>query len=1246
MGTFRPRFVPIILLALLIAAPHETAGARRPRKSKSVRRGRRSTRREIAHAQSFLSRWAPQPREWDIWFDPKGDRHYFDGAWKLKKFEGTKTNPPNDPGLKAGCFKSDFDDGDWDEALVPYDWNDKPPPPYGTYYLRGRRKHFKGVGWYRTTFTLSKPVKNRRVILHFDAAEERAAVYVNGKKVGEHKDVFPHPAKMFHSDTFNPFEIDITDAVEAKEPNTLAVRIYDSSSSSAGYEGEVDRGGIWLPCYIDLRPAVYARHILITPNVKSGEIRVMLILQNSGDSSTTFPLAGEIESFESWRYKPPVQIKKQKVELGEIRAPAGLSTHEFKIKLDEPVPWTPDKPMLYRLRLVVAGGKLRRSEIGRERFGLREVSLDESRFLLNGKPVLLRGTQTRCPHMYNSLMASNQAGLIDDWINALKELNFNFVMAEGGHWPRAYFDAFDEQGILVCVVRDDVIPMAPTLPATYQVYFGEILRSYYNHPSIIANVAAYRVNPNDGNFVRFQNALYDFYKSVDPTRPVATAYSMAASWRKTKTDFYCVHETAGSSATYLDTGTRLAYVRRDFGSRRGKARPLLLGRANNVVRYYEGNYYKLGDKTAKIGIGKLDLSLMCPMLTPPLHGSGSYLRWSGLARLNWWKHHRSTYYDFLRGQLPRLRMAWKETAGWAIPSWELPGGSGGVSGRTRRSEFFQFLRQSARPVWVGFKDLSRHILSGRSVEGTVLLVNNSLEKIEAATLEIEILEPIAKTSRRVLTQKIERVVDSWSQIEIPVRMNITNFKTGDDYVMKIVVRRKGKESGGLIVFNTYKIFILDARDRRKSIPSTAGTMLYESANAHKTSELLKKAKVKFMVLKDFKSFAGVKVLIFGKDSFDAKMAGAGGDIRKWLEGGGRIIVFEQKWNGPVPWLPEIRWAPNAGGSDPLGTPTIEIVRPQHPAFKDLSRELFWDWPGQRRGISRYRLLPLTLGTKAMSYNTSSGSSWGMALAEMSVGKGLVLATTIDATDRYGKDAAATHFTDNLLAYALGKSFDGKRAAEPFFPLIAPVPGKGGALPVKLAAKANAGLRIDPKSQTDGWVEGTLLASSDFPRGRVTLRGIPFQLPKANSGKAFIAVGGANFPTEVTDVKVYRNASMLYLLLAGTDITADMFRRQVVLGKIRFIYGQKSKGKPEELDVVAAANISNWVNPIATMPNADLAWCSYNPNTKKVVGFSLVAWENPRPRQKIAYIEIESLRTESTITLLGVTVAKSKSKRRR
>lgn len=96
----------------------------------------------------------------------------------------------------------------------------------GTWSDQGLR-YYKGISWYRTSVTL--PAKHDgRVMLWFGAVNENATVWVNGKEVGQKPDRNPD----------NPFELDVTAAIQPGATNLIAVRV------SSEHVNELGTGGI------------------------------------------------------------------------------------------------------------------------------------------------------------------------------------------------------------------------------------------------------------------------------------------------------------------------------------------------------------------------------------------------------------------------------------------------------------------------------------------------------------------------------------------------------------------------------------------------------------------------------------------------------------------------------------------------------------------------------------------------------------------------------------------------------------------------------------------------------------------------------------------------------------------------------------------------------------------------------------------------------------------------------------------
>ena len=84
-------------------------------------------------------------------------------------------------------------------------------------HLPGNENPWSKPYWFRSEFNLPADFKGKVVWLHLDGINYRADVWVNGKQVGDHKDV----AGMFERFRFN-----VTDVIKRDGANAIAVRIH------------------------------------------------------------------------------------------------------------------------------------------------------------------------------------------------------------------------------------------------------------------------------------------------------------------------------------------------------------------------------------------------------------------------------------------------------------------------------------------------------------------------------------------------------------------------------------------------------------------------------------------------------------------------------------------------------------------------------------------------------------------------------------------------------------------------------------------------------------------------------------------------------------------------------------------------------------------------------------------------------------------------------------------------------------
>lgn len=177
-----------------------------------------------------------------------------------------------------------------------------------------------------------------------------------------------------------------------------------------------------------------------------------------------------------------------------------------RVTLDFVTPklWTPDSPNLYYLTVSATDKDGNAIEKLRRRFGFREFKVSGGKYLLNGKPVFLRGN-TNVLSADGWTPAWKRTGdYFRKYLRQLKDMNMNFSYVGGSIFPE-FYDIADEEGIMVLVSRS--IPYAIMWPKDDQFICGKVDSELeqerrnprlMNHPSQIGFVIDVWYNMHQG----------------------------------------------------------------------------------------------------------------------------------------------------------------------------------------------------------------------------------------------------------------------------------------------------------------------------------------------------------------------------------------------------------------------------------------------------------------------------------------------------------------------------------------------------------------------------------------------------------------------------------------------------------------------------------------------------------------------------------------------------------------------------
>ncbi|MFC9499783.1 PA14 domain-containing protein [Streptomyces sp. NPDC056982] len=372
-----------------------------------------------------------------------------------------------------------------EKILVPYPVESQ---------LSGIERHEDRM-WYRRTFKVPAGWKvgdGKRLQLNFGAVDWQSEVYVNGKKVADHKG------------GYDKFSADITDALKPGRTQELIVGVYDPTDAQGGENPPVGKqrldpsgiwytpsSGIWQTVWMEPVAADHAADLKITPDVKAGTATVEAKGVRDGVPVTATAYDGK----------------------RRVATASGVTGAPLTLKIDKAHLWSPDDPFLYNLKVNVG-----KDSVG-SYFGMRSISVEKvngtPRTLLNGKPVFMMATLDQGFWPDGLHTAPTDEALAYD-LKMHKQMGFNSVRKHIKVEPDRWFYWADKLGLMVW--QD--MPAMSAAPdaaarAEYEREMKTMIDQHSSHPSVVMWVTF-----NEGWGQYDVGRIAEQAKAWDPTRLV------------------------------------------------------------------------------------------------------------------------------------------------------------------------------------------------------------------------------------------------------------------------------------------------------------------------------------------------------------------------------------------------------------------------------------------------------------------------------------------------------------------------------------------------------------------------------------------------------------------------------------------------------------------------------------------------------------------------------------------------------
>ena len=389
--------------------------------------------------------------------------------------------------------------------------------------------------WYRRTFSV-EPLGSNRLLLHFGAVDWQATVWVNGRKVGEHRG------------GYDPFSFDITDALRAEGPQELVVKAWDPTDKGFQPRGKQVRNphgiwytsvtGIWQTVWVEKVPAAAISGLTITPDVDNQCVRVTVAAAGKGAEQ------GQVE----------LTALAAGAEVGVAR---GKPDQPIELKIPQPRLWSPDDPFLYDLKVRLISGETA-DEVA-SYFGMRkiEVHKDEAglnRLFLNGRALFHIGPLDQGFWPDGLYTAPTDEALKFD-VEITRKMGFNMARKHVKVEPARWYYWCDKLGLMVWQDMPSGNNGGDEGRANFRREWKAVIDALRNYPSIVMWVPF-----NEGWGQHNTEEITQWTKQYDPTRLV----NNASGWTDAGVgDVHDIHAYPGPAMPKLEENR--AVVLGEFG---------------------------------------------------------------------------------------------------------------------------------------------------------------------------------------------------------------------------------------------------------------------------------------------------------------------------------------------------------------------------------------------------------------------------------------------------------------------------------------------------------------------------------------------------------------------------------------------------------------------------------------------------------------------------------------------------------
>jgi beta-galactosidase/beta-glucuronidase len=396
---------------------------------------------------------------------------------------------------------------------------------------------FMAAVWYRREVAIPADWQGKDVLLHFQAVDYDATVWVNGVEVARHRGGFA------------PITCELRGIVAPGETATIVVRARDDHRAAIPKGKQSDRyqrygchytrtTGIWQTVWMEPVTAVRLLRPRITPDLANTCFRLVQPITNTRPG-----------------YRLQAVLLWEGLELAREEVAADT---DFAPQIDLAIPadavnlWSPGEGNLYDIELTLLDPAGKVVDQASTYAGLRSVTIEGTKVKINGESVFQRLVLDQGYYPDGILTAPSDEALVRD-IQMSMEVGFNGARLHQKVFEERFLYHADRLGYLVWGEFADWCAAGSNRQGGYGlgmssavVQWLEVVGRDFSHPAIVGWCPLNETHCRLGDHIESHDDLmlgmFLAAKAMDPTRPVLD--TSGYSHRVPQADIYDCHDYA------------------------------------------------------------------------------------------------------------------------------------------------------------------------------------------------------------------------------------------------------------------------------------------------------------------------------------------------------------------------------------------------------------------------------------------------------------------------------------------------------------------------------------------------------------------------------------------------------------------------------------------------------------------------------------------------------------------------------